>query len=90
MSRGELQGELAVQVSDLLRMESLVLQTLRFRIMKPTAFSLHCLLCTILSPTQREAALAMYLTVRITPLDSESHKRKECSVAETYLDNVQV
>ena len=45
-------------------MESLILQVLGFRVVRPNAHTLMCLFRQALGLTQREAALATYLTVR--------------------------
>lgn len=54
---------MTVQTSDLLKMESLVLHTTRFRILRPNAYTIHCLLRKALGLSPREAALATYLSV---------------------------
>ena len=52
-----------VQVAELVRMESLVLQTLEFRLIKPNAYTMLCLLRQALELGKRDTALAMYLVV---------------------------
>lgn len=53
-----------MQVTELIKMESLILQTLEFRLMRPNAYSMLCLLRQALTVGKRDAALAMYLTAR--------------------------
>lgn len=50
------------QVGDLLRMESLVLQTLSFRVMRPNSYTILCLLVEALDLDPRDTALAIFLT----------------------------
>ena len=56
-------------------MESLVLQTLDFRVMKPNAYTMLCLLRQALEVGKRDAALAMYLAVRFQPLPFDAGAR---------------
>lgn len=53
-----------LQTADLLKMECLVLHTTRFRIMRPNAYTILCLLQKAMQLLPHESALAMYLTVR--------------------------
>ncbi len=54
---------MGVQVGDLLRMESLVLQTLDFRIARPNAHTMLGLFRKALELGPRDAAFAMYIIV---------------------------
>jgi len=60
-----------MQVADLLRMESLVLQTLDFRVARPNAHTMLGLFRKAMDLGPRDAAFATYLVVS----SSSSHQR---------------